>query len=62
MTMDLVHITSYVDPETFAKMERVRKARVRTTRSQWVNEAIAEKAEREAQAKPDSDSPKRKHS
>lgn len=45
--MDLVHVTSYVDEETFEKMERARKARIRQTRSQWINEAIVEKAERE---------------
>lgn len=60
--MDLVHITSYVDKQTFELMERARKARVRTTRSQWVNEAIAEKARREADMKLDSNSPKRRSS
>lgn len=48
--MDLVHVTSYVDGETFEKMERVRKAKVRQTRSQWINEAIVERAEREEKA------------
>lgn len=48
--MDLVHVTSYVDEETFEKVERARKAKIRQTRSQWINEAIVEKAEREEKA------------
>ena len=48
--MDLVHVTSYVDGATFEKMEEARKSRIRQTRSQWINEAIVEKAEREAKS------------
>lgn len=47
MPMDLVHVTSYIAPETFEKVEQARKSRARQTRSQWINEAIVEKAERE---------------
>lgn len=46
--MSLVHITSYAEGQVFEKMEELRKLRTgRITRSQWVNEAIAEKVERE---------------
>lgn len=46
--MDLVHVAAYLDPPHFDEMERLRKSRrSRITRSQWIDEAVAEKIERE---------------
>ena len=48
MNKDLVHVTGYLDPQHFEEMEKLRKARMsRITRSQWIDQAVAEKVERE---------------
>lgn len=48
MNKDLVHVTGYLDQRHFEEMEKLRKARMtRMTRSQWIDEAVAEKVERE---------------
>ena len=51
--MDLVHTTAYINPQSFEAMEQLRKSRrSRTTRSQWIDEAVAEKIERDTKQLP----------
>jgi hypothetical protein len=49
MATDLVHVTAYVAPHIFEKMEALRALTTRQTRSQWVEQAIAEKVERDSE-------------
>lgn len=60
--MQVKHVSAYLDEDVFEGMEELRRDERRRTRSEWINQAVLEKVERERGRMPDSDSPKTRSS
>jgi len=52
MSMQVRHVSAYLDEDVFEGMEELRRDERRRTRSEWINQAVLEKVEREKGMQP----------
>lgn len=50
--MQVKHVSAYLDEDVFEGMEELRRDERRKTRSEWINQAVLEKVEREKGRQP----------
>lgn len=50
--MHVKHVSAYLDEDVYEGMEELRRDERRRTRSEWINQAVLEKVEREKGRQP----------